>query len=46
MTTTSESEKGRVLDGLVRPFGIAAAGLLTAFAGQIAGKAVIVVEGA
>jgi hypothetical protein len=28
MTTTSDSEKGRVLDGLVRPFRIAAAGLL------------------
>lgn len=28
MATTSNSEKGRVLDGLVRPFGIAAAGLL------------------
>lgn len=28
MTTTPNSETGRVLDGLVRPFGIAAAGLL------------------
>ena len=28
MTTTLNSEEVRVLDGLVRPFGIAAAGLL------------------
>lgn len=33
MTTTVKRQKGRVLDGLVRPFGVTAAALLTGFAG-------------